>query len=127
MGLFSGTPKGTDAAELKKLHEQYKPLLIDGEIIEVRFTVTRDTFLFTNKRLILVNVQGLTGRSIQYLTIPYGRIAKFGIETGEGFDLNAELSIWISGETIPIEKKFSNDVNIYELQKVLASHILNAA
>lgn len=126
MGLFSGTPKGTDAAELKKLHEQYKPLLIDGEIIEVKFTVTRDTFLFTNKRLILANVQGIAGRTVEYLTIPYGNITKFSIHTGEGFDLDAELLIWIGGETIPIEKKFNRDANIYELQKVLAHHVLNA-
>jgi len=127
MGLFTGAAKGAPSAELKKLHGEYKPLLIDGEIIEVGFAVGRDTILFTNRRLILVNIQGLSGRKIEYLSIPYGRISKFSIETGAGFDLDAEMMIWVAGETIPIEKKFNKDVNIYEFQKVLASHLLNTA
>jgi hypothetical protein len=127
MGLFSGTSKGTASAELKKLHLEYKVLLIDGEIIEVGIAVNRDTFIFTNKRLILVTIQGLSGRQIEYLSIPYNRITKFSIEAGAGFDLDAELMMWIGGETIPIEKKFNKDVNVYELQKVLASHVLSAS
>jgi hypothetical protein len=127
MGLFSGTSKGTASAELKKLHLEYKDLLIDGEIIEVGFPVNRDTFIFTNKRLILVNIQGLSGRKIEYLSIPYNKITKFSIETGASFDLDAELMMWIGGDAIPIEKKFNKDVNIYELQKILASHVLSTS
>ena len=127
MGLFSGASKGTASAELKKLHGEYMQLLIDGEIIENGFAVNRDTFLFTNRRLILVNIQGLSGRKIEYLSIPYKKITKFSIETGASFDLDAELMIWIAGETMPIEKKFNKDVNIYDFQKVLASHVLNTA
>ncbi|NTW78904.1 MAG: PH domain-containing protein, partial [Geobacteraceae bacterium] len=99
-------------------------LLMDGEIIEVGFVVARDTFLFTNKRLILVDIQGISGRQIEYLSIPYSNITKFSIQTGESFDLNAELKIWIGSDTIPLEKKFNKDTNVYEVQKVLASHVL---
>lgn len=127
MGLFTGASKGAASAELKKFHAEYKQLLIDGEIIEDAFTVNRDTFIFTNRRLILVNIQGLSGRRIEYLSIPYKKITKFSIETGASFDLDAELMIWIGGETIPIEKKFNKDVNIYDFQKILASHVLSAA
>jgi hypothetical protein len=97
---------------------------VDGEIIEVGFVVLRDTFLFTNKRLILVDIQGISGRQIEYLSIPYSNITKFSVQTGVSFDLNAELKLWLGSDTIPIEKKFNKDVNIYEVQKVLASHIL---
>jgi len=127
MGLFTGTSKGAASTELKKLHSEYRQLLIDSEIIEDGFAVNRDTFLFTNRRLILVNIQGLSGRRIEYLSIPYTKITKFSVETGASFDLEAELMIWIGGETIPIEKKFNKDVNIYDFQKVLASHVLNTA
>ena len=127
MGLFTGTLKSAASTELKKLHSEYRQLLIDGEIIEDGFAVNRDTFLFTNRRLILVNIQGLSGRRIEYLSIPYTKITKFCVEAGASFDLEAELMIWIGGETIPIEKKFNKDVNIYDFQKVLASHVLNTA
>ncbi|MBW4056944.1 MAG: PH domain-containing protein, partial [Proteobacteria bacterium] len=40
------------------------------------------------------------------------------------FDLNAELKIWVGSDTIPVEKKFNKDISVYEVQKVLASHVL---
>jgi hypothetical protein len=124
MGIFAGTAKNSGSSEAKKFHSDYGQLLMDGEIIEVGFVVVRDTFLFTNKRLILVDIQGISGRQIEYLSIPYSNITKFSIQTGESFDLNAELKIWIGSDSIPLEKKFNKDINIYEVQKVLASHVL---
>ena len=127
MGLFNGPPKNAGSAETKKLHSEYGTLLVDGEIIEVGFLVFRDTFLFTNKRLILVNVQGISGKRIGYLSIPYRNITKFSVEAGENFDLDAELKIWIGSDSIPLEKKFNKDVSIYELHKELARHVLNTS
>ncbi len=124
MGLFAGVTKNTGSTETKKFYSDYGQLLVDGEIIEVAFIVLRDTFLFTNKRLILVDIQGISGRQIEYLSIPYSKITKFSVQTGEKFDLNAELKLWVGSDTIPLEKKFNKDVNVYEVQKVLASHTL---
>ena len=123
MGLFTGA-KNNDSAENRKLHTEYGQLLSDGEIIEVGFTVLRDVFLFTNKRLIIVEVQGISGKQIEYLSIPYSKIMKFSVQSGGSFDLNAELKLWVGSDTIPLEKKFNKDVNVYEVQKVLASHVL---
>lgn len=123
MGIFTGVAKTDGSSEAKKLHASYGQLLADGEIIEVGFTVSRDTFLFTNKRLILVEVQGLSGRQIEYFSIPYSKINKFSVQTGSSFDLDAEFKLWIGTDTIPIEKKFNKDVNVYEVQKVLVSHL----
>jgi hypothetical protein len=124
MGLFAGTSKNTNSSDTKKFYSDYGQLLVDGEIIEVGIVVIRDTFLFTNKRLILVDVQGISGRQIEYLSIPYGNITKFSVQTGESFDLNAELKIWIGSDSIPLEKRFNKDTNIYEVQKILASHVI---
>lgn len=123
MGLFTGAKNG-DSAENRKLHTEYGQLISDGEIIEAGFTVLRDVFLFTNKRLIIVEVQGISGKQIEYLSIPYSKIMKFSVQSGGSFDLNAELKLWVGSDTIPLEKKFNKDVNIYEVQKVLASHVL---
>lgn len=127
MGIFTGDVQKTGSVETKKFSTDYGQLLVDGEIIEVGFIVSRDTFLFTNKRLILVDIQGISGKQLEYLSIPYSKITKFSIQTGGSFDLNAELKLWIGSDTIPLEKKFNKDVNIYEVQKVLASHVLNKA
>jgi hypothetical protein len=124
MGLFSGETKNSSLQENRKYHAEFSQLLVDGEIIEAGFLVARDTFLFTNKRLILIEIQGVSGRQIEYLSIPYTTIMKFSVQTGGSFDLNAELKLWLGNETIPLEKKFNNDVSIYDVQKVLASHVL---
>lgn len=124
MGLFTDGSKNGGSAETRKFNSDYGRLLADGEIIEVGFAVFRDTFLFTNKRLIIVNIQGISGKQIEYLSIPYSKITKFSVQTGESFDLNAELKLWIGSDAIPFEKKFNRDVSIYEVQKVLASHVL---
>ena len=124
MGLFAGAVKNTNSSETKKFYSDFGQLLVDGEIIEAGFVVLRDTFLFTNKRLILVDIQGISGKQIEYLSIPYSKITKFSVQTGESFDLNAELKLWIGSETIPLEKKFNKDVNVYTVQKILASRVL---
>jgi len=124
MGLFTGTAKSGGSTEAKKFYAEYGQLLVDGEIIEVGFVVFRDTFLFTNKRLILVEIQGISGKQLEYLSIPYSKITKFSVQTGGSFDLNAELKLWIGSDAIPLEKRFNQELSVYEVQKILASHVL---
>lgn len=125
MGLLSGLIGNAGVVEVEKLNSDYGQLLTDGETIEIGFIVIRDTYVFTNKRLILVDIQGITGKKIEYQSIPYGKITKFSIETAGRFDLDAELKIWVGSDLTPIAKKFNKKVNIYDLQKVLATHVLN--
>jgi hypothetical protein len=124
MGLFStliGNAGEVNADELKK---KYETLLIEGEDIEMGFKLIRDTFLFTNRRLILVNKQGITGSKTEYKSIPYKSISRFSVETAGTFELDAELKIWISSEQEPsIVKQFTKSVNVYQVQKVLAYYV----
>lgn len=124
MGILSGLLGNAGVVDADKLQSEYGDLLTENEAIEIGFKVIRDTFIFTNKRLILVDVQGLTGKKIQYLSIPYGKISKYSIETSGRFDLDAELKLWIGSDNLPIEKKFNKKVNIYDVQKILSKHVL---
>jgi hypothetical protein len=125
MGLFSSLMGNAGAVQPNELNKKYGQLLTENEEIELGFKLIRDTFIFTNKRLIIIDVQGLTGNKTEYLSIAYKSIAKFSVETAGTFDLDAELKIWISSEAQPsIRKKFSKEVNVYEVQKVLANHVL---
>ena len=125
MGLFSAILGNAGAVSQDELMKKYGQLLIENEEIELGFKLVRDTFIFTNKRLILVDVQGLTGSKTEYKSISYNSISRFSVETSGTFDLEAELKIWISSEAQPsIKKQFNKSVNVYEVQKVLAYHIL---
>ncbi len=125
MGLFSAILGNAGAVSNDELTKKYGQLLIETEGIELGFKLIRDTFIFTNKRLILVDVQGLTGSKIEYKSVTYKSISRFSIETAGTFDLDAELKIWVSSETQPsIKKQFNKSVNVYDVQKILAHYVL---
>jgi hypothetical protein len=125
MGLFSALLGNAGAVSQDELNKQYSQLLCEGEEIELGFKIIRDMFIFTNKRLILVDKQGITGSKTEYKSISYKSITRFSIETAGTFDLDAELKIWVSSEIQPsISKQFNKSVNVYDVQKVLAHHVL---
>jgi len=124
MGILSSILGNAGVVAPDKIETNYAQLLAEGETIEVGFAVFRDTFIFTDKRLMIVDVQGMTGKKIEYLSIPYSKITKFSIETSGRFDLDAELKIWVGSDPSPIQKKFNKKVNIYDLQRVLAQFTL---
>ena len=125
MGLFSALLGNAGTVSQEQLMKEYSQLLIDGEEIEMGFKLIRDTFIFTTKRLILVDKQGLTASKTEYKSISYKSISRFSVETAGTFDLDAELKIWVSSELQPsIRKQFNKSVNVYEVQKVLAHHVL---
>lgn len=125
MGLLSALIGNAGSVSREELSKKYSQLLTDNEVIELGFKLIRDTIIFTNKRLILIDVQGLTGSKTEYKSITYKSITRFSIETAGTFDLDAELKIWISSETIPsIKKQFNKSVNVYEVQRLLAHHVL---
>jgi hypothetical protein len=125
MGLFSafmGNAGSVTQADLKK---DYGKLLIIDEEIELGFKLIRDVFIFTNKRLILIDKQGLTGNKVEYKSVTYKSISRFSIETAGTFDLDAELKIWVSSEQLPsIRKQFNKSVNVYDVHSVLATYVL---
>jgi hypothetical protein len=125
MGLFSAILGNAGTVSKEDLVKDFGKLLIEGEEIELGFKLIRDTFIFTSKRLILVDKQGITGSKTEYKSISYKSISRFSIETAGTFDLDAELKIWISGEALPsVTKQFNKSVNVYDVQKVLAFHVL---
>jgi hypothetical protein len=124
MGLLDqvlGNASKIDAAEV---HREFAQVLAPGEKVEHAYQLIRDYFVFTDKRLVLVDKQGLTGSKVEYHSIPYKSITHFSVETGGHFDLDAELKIWISSTALPVTKKFNKKLSIYEVQSVLASYVL---
>lgn len=122
MGFLSGFLGNAGSVNEDELQTEYAKLLAPDEAFEAGFRVLRDTFIFTTRRMILVDVQGLTGKKIEYLSIPYSKISKFSVETAGHFDLDAELKIWIGSDPVPLEKTFDSSTDIYAVQNVLASH-----
>lgn len=124
MGFFDGVIGNASEINPGEIQRDFAKILAAGERIEKAYKLIRDLFIFTNKRLILVDKQGVTGKKVEYHSIPYKSITHFSVETAGHLDLDAELKIWISGNAIPIQKQFNRSLNIYELQNVLAAYVL---
>ena len=124
MGLLDGLLGNASEIDVSKVGGDFAQVLAPGESVEKAYQLIRDLFVFTNKRLILVDKQGLTGKKIEYHSLPYKSITHFSVETAGHLDLDAELKIWISGSPMPVQKQFNKNLNIYEVQSVLAGYVL---
>ncbi|HZY64955.1 MAG TPA: PH domain-containing protein [Rubrobacteraceae bacterium] len=122
--MLGGLMGNASEVEVPEVQEDFAQVLSSGERIEKAYRLIRDLFVFTNKRLILVDRQGLTGNKVEYHSLPYRSITHFSVETAGHFDLDAELKIWISGNPMPIQKRFNKNLNIYAVQSVLAGYVL---
>jgi hypothetical protein len=123
MGLFDsllGHGSSVDPSDLKK---RLDGVLIDGEQPQLAFRIVRDFFVFTQHRLILVDIQGMTGSKVEYMTIPYRAITRFSVETAGTFDLDSELRIWVSGSDQPIQRTLGKGSDVRGIQRALATGI----
>ena len=100
-----------------------EPIIIPGELIMSCFKAVRDFVVFTNKRLIAVNVQRVTGKKKDFTSLPYGKIQAFSIETAGTFDLDAELDLWFSGLG-KVRLEFRGNSDIRQIGHLIASHVL---
>lgn len=119
MAMF-GNAHTIDPAEAA---QDYARLLGQGERVHAAYLLIRDTILFTDRRLLLIDKQGVTGKKVEYHSVPYRSITHFAVETAGTFDLDAELKIWISSNPTPIQKTFTKGVDIYEVQAILTQFV----
>ena len=124
MGIFDALMGNASEADLNALQAEYSELLCNDERIEKAYKLIRDKWIFTNKRLIIQDTQGVTGKKREYMSIPYRSIERFSIETAGTFDMDAELKLWIRGLDGYIEQNFGRGSNIREVQRVLAHYVL---
>jgi hypothetical protein len=124
MGVLDGVLGNASEIDPAKIQQEFSQVLTAGERVEHAYQLIRDYFVFTDKRLVLVDKQGMTGNKVEYHSIPYKSVTHFSVETAGPFDLDAELKIWISGLPMPFQKRFNKKLSVYEVQGVLASYVL---
>ena len=98
-------------------------LLIDEEGIFASFRGMRDMVIFTNRRIISVNVQGITGKKRDFTSLPYSKVQSFSVESAGVFDLDAELDLWFSGLG-QVRFEFNSKFDVRAFSKYLGHYIL---
>jgi hypothetical protein len=122
MGLLSRLLGNASEADVAEVEEYLEKILAEGEKVQQAFTLVRDLFIFTDRRFIMVDKQGMTGMKTEYHSIPYRAITHFSVETAGPTDLDSELRIWVSSSQSPIQKTFRRGSAIFEVQQALATY-----
>lgn len=99
------------------------PILVSGEEIVRSFQSIRDGVVFTSKRIITINIQGITGKKKDFTSLPYNKIQAFSVETAGAFDLDSELELWFSGMG-RVKLEFIGATDVAHLCKMISEKVL---
>jgi len=99
------------------------PILVDNEEIVRSFQSIRDGVVFTNLRIITINIQGITGKKKDFTSLPYSKIQAFSVETAGAFDLDSELELWFSGMG-RVKLEFIGATDVAHLCKMISQRVL---
>lgn len=105
-------------------NNELSPLLIADEQIIASFKSVRDGVVFTNKRIIAINIQGVTGKKKDFTSLPYSKIQIFSVETAGVLDTDSELELWFSGAG-KVKFEFINTEKIADICKIISTFVLN--
>lgn len=100
-----------------------QPMFINGEEIIASFKTIRDGVVFTTKRIFAINVQGLTGKKVDYTSLPYSKIQSFSVETAGVIDLDSELELWFSGLG-KVKFEFVSQANVSDICRMISERVL---
>lgn len=98
-------------------------MLIEGESVFAAFKTVRDMVIFTNKRVISVNAQGITGTKKDYTSLPYSKVQAYSVETSGVVDMDSELELWFSAVG-KVKFEFKSNFNIAQFNQILSNYIL---
>jgi len=124
MGLLDKVFGNAAEVDVAEIQTEFAPILASGENVVMAYKIIRDLFVFTNKRLVLVDKQGMTGKKVDYHSLPYKSITHFAVETSGHFDMDAELKLWVSGQKEPLVKELKKGTDVVGVQRTLADFVL---
>ncbi|BBM01628.1 PH domain-containing protein [Microbulbifer sp. GL-2] len=104
--------------------DDFNKFLIDNESIFSGFKTIRDQVVFTNKRIITANVQGLTGSKVDYTSLPYSKVQAFSVETAGTFDMDCEIEIYL-GEIGKITFEIKGSFDLIQFNKYISQYVLS--
>lgn len=110
---------------LSEVRGEVSGLLVDGEEMTAAFQTIRDQLVFTNKRIIAIDVQGITGKRKSFSSMPYSKIQFFGIQTPGFAELvpDSELMLTFSNGFVA-KFEFRGQVDIGKIGRMISNYVL---
>lgn len=101
------------------------PLLVEGESAVAAFKTFRDAAIFTTKRLIVRDAQGITGKKVEIYSLPYSTINMWSSENAGTLDWNSEIELWTRAGHIKV--KLSKGADVRRIDALIAWAVLSVA
>jgi hypothetical protein len=105
------------------IQKDYESLLAKDEVISKAFKLIRDMLIFTNKRLLVVDKQGL-GAKIEYLTIPYKSVEMYSMQSAGMMERDSEIALWVKGQEDARKFVFRRGSDIQGVYKLIGDYVL---
>lgn len=121
--LFDANVFNLKEIRFDDIRKEVFSLFVQGERAEMAFMTVRDQVVFTNKRIMVVNVQGIVGKKISYLSYPYSKIQFYGIETAGVMDIDSELILSFSNGAY-LQFDFKTAVDIRRINGLISQYVL---
>ena len=121
--IFDANTFNLKEIKLSEVRSEVLSLLVEGEKIEYAFMTIRDQVIFTDKRIFVVNVQGLTGKKVSYLSYPYSKVQYYGIETAGVLDIDSELILSFNNGA-HLQFDFKTAIDITKLNNLISHYVL---
>ena len=96
---------------------------VRGEETVACYKAFRDYMIFTTRRIIIVNVQGLSGKKRDYSSIPYSKIQAFSVRTAGMLDIDTDVDLAIAGIGL-IHLEFTAGTNVGKLLRIIGEYTL---
>ena len=100
-----------------------QPIMVENEVIISAYKSIRDSIVFTNKRIIAINVQGITGTKKDFTSLPFKKITAYSVETAGMIDMDSELELWFSGLG-KVKFEFKSNANVSEICRIISTYAL---
>ena len=97
-------------------------LLVPGETPVAAYKTIRDVAIVTNKRLILRDAQGITGKKVEIYTVPWKSVVMWSSENAGHIDVNAELELWTRAGHLKLNLR--KDIDVRKLDGIIARYVL---
>jgi hypothetical protein len=118
LAKFSVTEKVTN----EEGRELFDMFLAPGETILYYYRHARDKVIFTDRKIIAIDIQGITGKKKEFRMFPYSKITSFSVETAGTFDWDSDLKIWVSGVGV-FGVKLGKKIDIAEIGVLLSEKV----
>jgi len=123
---IGGNAEQIDPQQIDGKFRSSPPILLDDENTVMAFKCGRDLTLYTTKRIIRIDTQGITGKKVEYQTIPYASIKAYSVESAGSWDRDAEVKIYIHSPWMPVlSQDFrKGKADIIALQSFISAQVI---